>query len=342
MLQTPPNFPRGPNGRDLRVLYSQILQANSLMRTALLTTALASLLAATWGEVLAQAPTAGAAAARTVFLDADTANEVDDLYAIVRVFAQDDWSVPFLSSTQWQISQWATRESAEDSYRLNNHLALLLDVDEDTEVVRGGHRRMYDWGHQPIYSHAALELIELARAASPGEKVAVVALGALTNVASALLIAPDIAERIELYWLGSTYDFERDRAGTTDFNALMDPQAARTVFDHPTLRTHILPVSEVEAFTVHYDDVEAMIGGKGELADLLLQRWRAHLDGVTDERVLWDVAIVELLDDPSFATEVKAPGYGGPNVTAYRDLQGEKLFAQAMSRIGERVAEAGR
>lgn len=292
--------------------------------------------------VLAQAPTADAPAERTVFLDADTANEVDDLYAIVRAFAEDDWAVPVLASTQWQISQWATRESAEDSYRLNNHLALLLDVGDETAVVRGGHRRMYDWGHQPIYSHAAIELIELARATGPGEKLTVVALGALTNVASALLIAPDIAERIELYWLGSTYDFERDRAGATDFNALMDPQAARVVFEHPTLRTHILPVSEVEAFTVHYDDVEAMIGGEGELADLLLRRWRDHLDGARDERVLWDVAIVELLNDPSFATEVPAPGYGGPNVTAYRDLKGEALFEQAMARIAERVEGAGR
>ena len=270
--------------------------------------------------------------AQTVFLDADTANEVDDLYAIAVAF-EHDWRIPALASTQWQNSQWATARTMEDSYRLNQHLVAHLGVQDETEVLRGGHRRMYDWGHMAVHSPASAKLIELARAASPDTPLTVVALGALTNVASALFVAPDIAERMELYWLGSTYDFAADRARFTDFNALMDPQAAQLVLEHPTLRTHVLPVSEVGMYTVRFDEVAAAVGGRGALGALLLDRWRGHMDGSKGTRVLWDVAIVELLADPTLATEVAAPGYGGPHVTAYKDLRGAELFAGALARL---------
>ena len=275
---------------------------------------------------------AQAASAQTVYLDADTANEVDDLYAIAVAF-EHGWDIPALGSTQWQNSQWATAHTMEDSYRLNQHLVAYLGVRDRTEVLRGGHRRMYDWGHMAVHSPASAKLIELARASSPDTPLVVVALGALTNVASALFVAPDIAERIELFWLGSTYDFAADRARYTDFNALMDPQAAQLVLEHPTLRTHVLPVSEVGMHTVRYGDVAAAVGERGALGELLLDRWRRHMDGSGDTRVLWDVGIVELLADPTLATEVPAPGYGGPNVTAYRDLRGAELFAGALARL---------
>ena len=113
----------------------------------------------------------------------------------------------------------------------------------------------------------------------------------------------------------------------------MDPQAAQVVLEHATLRTHVLPVSEVGMHTVRFEDVEAAVEGRGTLGRLLIDRWLDHMDGSKGTRVLWDVGIVELLADPSLATEVAAPGYGGPNVTAYKDLRGAELFAGALARL---------
>jgi hypothetical protein len=39
---------------------------------------------------------------RPVFLDCDTANEVDDLFAIVRALKVPGWDIKGLASTQWQ------------------------------------------------------------------------------------------------------------------------------------------------------------------------------------------------------------------------------------------------
>ena len=270
---------------------------------------------------------------RTLFLDADTANEVDDLYAIVLAFAEPTWRIPVLASTQWQNSQWATERTMEDSYRLNQHLATHLGVQDSTQVVRGGHRRMYDWGHMAVHSHASDALIALSQNHDAANKLTVVALGALTNVASALYLDPTLAERMEVYWLGSTYDFDTHRARFTDFNALMDPQAAQLVLEHPTLRVHVLPVNEVGMHTVTYKQVEEFIAQESLLADLLLDRWRGHMDGSKATRVLWDLAIIQILRLPVLAVELEAPGYGGENVTAYTNLIGEELFNRALAGI---------
>ena len=53
---------------------------------------------------------------------------------------------------------------------------------------------------QPLHSEAVEHLIRVARASPPDDPLYVVAIGCVTNIASALLFAPDIAERIVVVW----------------------------------------------------------------------------------------------------------------------------------------------
>jgi inosine-uridine nucleoside N-ribohydrolase len=51
-------------------------------------------------------------------------------------------------------------------------------------------------------SEAARNLVERAMASDPSDPLYVVAIGAITNVASAVLMEPAVAERIVIVWLG--------------------------------------------------------------------------------------------------------------------------------------------
>ena len=53
-----------------------------------------------------------------LILDADTANEIDDMYAIVRMLRQDKFDVLALTSTQW-IHYLAEEDSVGASQREN-------------------------------------------------------------------------------------------------------------------------------------------------------------------------------------------------------------------------------
>ena len=79
-----------------------------------------------------------------VILDADTGNEVDDLYALSRALIEPSWNILALNATHWQTSHWAIPESMENSHRLNG--VLLGELGLSIKTRRGGVARMFDWG----------------------------------------------------------------------------------------------------------------------------------------------------------------------------------------------------
>lgn len=158
-----------------------------------------------------------------VIVDADTGNEVDDLFALARILAEPSVEVTALNAAQWQTSHWTEPRAMENSYRLNQQL--LGEMGLSVNTFRGGAARMYDWGDRAQHSAASYEIIRQAKAIKDGTKIPILVLGALTNVASAVFIDPSIADKIEVYWLGSTMDFETGTLKRNDFNCAMDPYA---------------------------------------------------------------------------------------------------------------------
>ncbi|MEM9141967.1 MAG: nucleoside hydrolase [Bacteroidota bacterium] len=266
-----------------------------------------------------------------IILDADTANEVDDPYAVVRAFAETGWDIQALNAAQWQASQWSTDRTMEDSHRLNQVLMGYLKP-ENTKMLRGGHRRMYDWGDQAVHSAAAYNIITQAKAQPGNEKLTIIALGALTNVASALFIAPEIAERIKVYWLGTTYDFKNNISRRTDFNAMMDPQALELLLSS-NVEMHIIPVSEVNQMKSDFAETKQLLEGTHPLGDYLIDHWYGHNDGLRYERVLWDIALIEAMLHPEWVTEVKVDTFKNKNVYLYKDIDEAKFVADCMATI---------
>jgi purine nucleosidase len=78
--------------------------------------------------------------------------------------------------------------------------------------------------------HAVDFLIDTLRAEPPGS-VTLCTLGAMTNVATAFLRAPEIVERVaEIVVMGGAYFEVGNWSPAAEFNILVDPEAARIVF----------------------------------------------------------------------------------------------------------------
>ncbi len=233
--------------------------------------------------------------ARKVIVDADTGNEVDDLYALVRILLEPSIEVIALNAAHWQTSHWSIENSMENSHRLNQQL--LGEMNMDIKTFRGASARMYDWGDRAQHSAAAYEII---RQANANEELTILVLGALTNVASAIWIAPSIAPKLKVYWLGTTMDFENQVLKRNDFNPLMDPFALDCLLDSE-VTMHIIPVNVALAMEVDFDIMEAKIGGHF-LGKFLQKRWKDHIDSARRSRVLWDLALVTIFVHPEMAT----------------------------------------
>ena len=262
---------------------------------------------------------------KRIILDADTGNEVDDLYAISRALIEPSWEVLALNATQWQASQSAVPETMENSYLINQSLVEYLGV--KVPLKRGGFRRMYDWGDMAQHSAAAYEIIKQAKLTPAGQRLTVVALGALTNVASAIYIDPSIEPLLEVYWLGSTYDFDKSIWKQTEFNCVMDIQALQWLIQS-SVPMHIIPTSTARSFVFTFAETEAKLGNRHPLTKMLLNRWVNHLGGGRISRTIWDLALIEAMIHPEWAEQVEittSRDNGNRRIWFYKTIQVEKM-----------------
>ncbi len=257
-----------------------------------------------------------------IIVDADTGNEVDDLYDLARIFTEEDLKVTALNAAHWQTSHWAIPNTMENSHRLNQQL--LGEMGLDIKTFRGGTQRMYDWGDRAQHSAASYEIIRQAEA---NDTMTILALGALTNVASAIFIEPEIAPKLKVYWLGATMDFETKVLKRTTFNALMDPYALDVLLDSE-VDFHILPNNVAAAMNVDFVVMEGQIGNHF-LGKYLQKRWRDHLDGGRRSRVLWDLALVAIYLHPEWAQVERiktSRDNGNRRITFYKNLNVDAIY----------------
>lgn len=269
-----------------------------------------------------------------VLVDADTANEVDDLFALSIILMEPSVEITALNAAHWQTAHWATEKTMEDSHRLNQMLLGIMDL--EVNLNRGGAARMYDWGDQAQHSAAAYEIIDQAKSQKEGEKLNIIALGALTNVASAIFIEPSIAKNIKLYWLGTTYDFEKGILRKDDFNCQMD-QFALSHLLFSEVEMHIIPVSVANQMTFDYDGSREKLENHF-LGDFLLKIWDDHIDAGRTKRTIWDLSIINAFLHPEWMEEVEittSKDNGNRSVFYYKDFDADKMRKDFFDKILE-------
>ena len=201
-------------------------------------------------------------------LDTDTYNEIDDQFAVVYTLLSPDkldleaiHAAPFYNSRSS-----GPGDGMEKSYQEILNLLGRLDVSPTDFVFRGSSGFLPDWDH-PYRSEAALDLV--ARAMSDDERpLYVLAIGAITNVASAILIEPRIVERIVVVWLGGQPLHWPD---TREFNLGQDVPAAQVILDSGVPLVQI-PCSSVSSHLLTtVSEIERYVEGQGAIGDYLAQ-----------------------------------------------------------------------
>ena len=104
-----------------------------------------------------------------------------------------------------------------------------------------------------------------ARKAAPDRKLTVVALGALTNVATALMMDPSIAARMRLFWLGA--EVREGVWNKSEFNCLNDIHALNEALNARDLDISVMPANVAAQLTLDYADAAARLGAAGRLGE---------------------------------------------------------------------------
>ncbi len=116
---------------------------------------------------------------------------------------------------------------------------------------------------KPLKVHAVDFIIETLRKSSGG--IYLVPTGPLTNVAVALLKAPDIKEKIERIVLMGGAVFDSNTTPAAEFNIYVDPEAAKIVFESGVPITMVgLDVTDKAIF--NFDDIEKLRRFNGKVS----------------------------------------------------------------------------
>lgn len=231
-------------------------------------------------------------------LDTDAYNEIDDQFAIsYALHATEKLNVLALYAAPFFNNR--SNSPADGMERSYQEILKLLRLSKlECPVYRGSDRYLPD-EQTPVASDAAKHLTELARRYSPEKPLYVVAIGAITNVASALLMKPEIADNIVVVWLGGNALEWHDNI---EFNIRQDVASARVVFASGAPLVMLPCLGVVSAFTSTEPELTYWLKGKNDLCDYLVQHTveaaNEYAKGRVWSRVIWDVTTVGwLLND---------------------------------------------
>ena len=244
-------------------------------------------------------------------LDTDTYNEIDDQFAIVysllspeRLRVEALYAAPFHNRRSSGPGD-GMEKSYEEIHRLLARLSF-LDIPATGFVQHGAATWMPDTD-SPIESDSTADLIEKALASPLDDPLYVAAIGAITNVASALLLEPAIRERIVVVWLGG---HARHWPDTREFNLYQDPAASRVVLDCGVPLVLFPCMGVVSHLHTTLPEIAAHVKGKGAIGDYLFEIYRDyHEDQFAYSKQIWDIAPIGWLVNSAWAQmeRVSAP-----------------------------------
>lgn len=225
-------------------------------------------------------------------LDTDAYNEIDDQFAISYALkAKEKLNVKALYAAPF-FNQNSTgpADGMERSYQ---EILKLLELGREQALVFRGSPCYLTDEQTPVESEAAGHLVETAKAYSAENPLYVVAIGAITNVASALLMDPEMADRIVVVWLGGHALEWHDNA---EFNIRQDVAAARVVFASGAPLVMLPCMGVVSAFTTTGPELDYWLRGKNALCDYLVKHTvdevHTYAKGRVWSRVIWDVTTI--------------------------------------------------
>jgi inosine-uridine nucleoside N-ribohydrolase len=234
-------------------------------------------------------------------IDTDAYNEIDDQFAVVyallspeRIRVEALYAAPFHNERSAGPDD-GMQQSYDELHRLLQRLPQHRSM-----PVHHGARAWLPASALPVPSPAADDLIMRANRAE--EPLFVLTIGAPTNVASALLLEPGIAERIVVVWLGGNPGYWH-RA--VEFNVEQDLHASHVLLDSGVPLVHIPCRNVTEHLRTTQAEMDRFVRGHGAIGNYLADIYAEHFsDHFARSKVLWDVGVVAWLVNPEWVPTV--------------------------------------
>lgn len=248
-----------------------------------------------------------------VVLDTDAYNEIDDQFAIsYMLFNTHKFNIKGICAAPFlNCKSVSAADGMQKSYNEILKLLNLAEKEELEQIVFRGSESYLPNETTPIESEAAEFMAKLAERYSPENPLYIVAIGAITNVASAILKNPQMKENCVVIWLGGHATHIPFAA--SEFNMKQDIAAARVVFGCGIPLVQLPCGGVVDHFATSKYELQHWLQGKNALCDYLcentIKEAETYASGKPWTRVIWDVTAVAWLlnEDEKFMQDRLIP-----------------------------------
>lgn len=240
-----------------------------------------------------------------IIIDADTANEVDDLFAISGALTDSKFNIIGLTASQFNTSPLASSNTALESKIINDEILDLFGKNSIPSLIGS---------HQPINdinliknSQASSFIIKKAQQFSKENPLHIVILGSCTNVATAIIMSPEIIPNIKVYYLGFWHDIETNVFDKNEFNSRNDPLAMNFLLNKLGLDLTIMTATTSQHLIYNRNELDMNFPINSLLGKYLKDRWDTYNRWWTDndkqkkQWIMWDVALIESIANNTYA-----------------------------------------
>ncbi len=227
-----------------------------------------------------------------IIIDSDARNEIDDQYAITYAVLSNAFDIRGFTA-----AHFAKANSMEESYDEILNVLNLIGKKDVYPVLKGAGSALKN-RETPADSPAARFIISEALS-NPEEYLHVICIGAITNLASAILLEPSIKKRIKVLWLAGKAWPE----GGLFFNNRNDMLAAQIVFSSELNLTLVPACGTANKLKISLLD-KRNIKGKGDIGNYL---WKIFMRRFGIPKALYDVAAIAVLKSPDMCNWIKSP-----------------------------------
>jgi len=242
-----------------------------------------------------------------VILDTDTYNEIDDQFALVQMlFSQNRINTLSINAAPFSMNDRSDNpeKGMELSYVEIFRLLEKIDFKKNNFVFKGS-TKYVGFEKKSISSPAADNIIESALRCSENDPLYVIAIGAITNVASAILKEPEIINRIVVVWLGGNALYWPEN---NEFNLKQDIGGAQVLFDSGVSLV-LVPCKGVTSHLIStVSEIEKYIEPHGQIGKFLAMRFKEYNNNHKGwSKEIWDMAAISWVLNEEWAPTNIAP-----------------------------------
>lgn len=259
-----------------------------------------------------------------VIFDTDANNELDDQHALAYLFSNQG----YFDIKAITVNATRNGGAVDSHYKEAERIMKLFNVREKIPLIEGANGSFSeiknDLKNATFDGFKAVDFIISEAKRHTDEKLVVIAVGKLTNMALALKKDPTIVNNIRLVWLGANYPDPGEYNLDNDIESMNYVLKTNVPFEMVTVRYG--KPSGTDAVRVTQEEINSKMPGVGpKIKTPIIGRHRGEFDNFGDysinlfthidyhgdppSRSLFDMAAVAIVKNPKWAkaTEIPCP-----------------------------------